>query len=99
MRQRRIIDSPGSDVLFLSVIRKANEDVFLNGLRAGKSCLSEQAAIKGSCSATDIAAVVSGDNEMTRRMEVQRARRCSEGVRIEELMALVGMIERHARER
>ncbi len=41
---------------------------------------------------------VSGDNEMTRRMEVQRARRCSEEVRIEELMALVGMIERHARE-
>jgi len=60
--------------------------------------LSEQAAIKGSCSATDIAAVVSGDNEMTRRMEVQRARRCSDWVRIEELMALVGMIERHARE-
>ena len=60
--------------------------------------MSEQAAIKGSCSATDIAAVVSGDNEMTRRMEVQRARRCSDWVRIEELMALVGMIERHARE-
>ena len=63
MRPRRIIDSPGSDVFFLLVTRKANEDVFLNGVRAGKSRLFEQVSIEGSLSVTDVATVVSGDND------------------------------------
>ena len=60
--------------------------------------MSEQAVIESSFSVTDIAAVVSGDNEMTRRMEIQRARRCSDWVRRDELVALAEMIESHARE-
>ncbi len=63
MRQRRITDSPGSYVLFLLVIRKPNEDVFLNGVRTGKRCFSKHAAIESSLSVIGVAVVVSGDND------------------------------------